>query len=161
MSDEVVREEMLALLKGGHAHMGFDEAVADFPPEAMNETAPNLTYTPWELLEHIRIAQWDILAFIRDPDHVSPDWPEGYWPAEGETATAEDWEQTVAQIRSDREALIALVEDPKMDLTAPLPHAAAYNVMREILTVADHSGYHLGEFALMRGVMGTWPEGRG
>ena len=161
MSNEVVREELLALLKGGHAHMDFDDAVADFPPEAMNETAPNLTYTPWELLEHIRINQWDILEFIRDPDHVSPDWPEGYWPAEGETATEEIWERTVAQIRSDREALIALVEDPETDLTAPLPHAPEYTVVREILTVTDHGGYHIGELALMRGVMGTWPEEQG
>jgi hypothetical protein len=161
MSDEVVREQLLALLRGGHAHMDFDDAVADFPPEAMNERAPNVTYTPWELLEHIRIAQWDILAFIQDPDHVSPDWPQGYWPAEGETATEEIWDRTVEQVRSDREALIALVEDPGTDLAAPLPHAPEYTVLREILTVMDHSGYHLGEFALMRGVMGTWQEERG
>jgi hypothetical protein len=164
MNDEVVREQLLELLRGGHAHMDFDEAVADFPPEAMNETAPNVLapkapYTPWELLEHIRIAQWDILAFIEDPNHVSPDWPEGYWPAEGARANEEVWAETVNQIRADREALVALVEDPATDLTAPLDHAPKYSVMREILVVADHSAYHLGEFALMREMMGTWPEG--
>jgi hypothetical protein len=158
MSDEVVREELLALLRGGHAHMDFDEAVADFPPEAMNKTAPQVSYTPWELLEHIRIAQWDILAFIEDPDHVSPDWPEGYWPGEDETATEEAWAETVQKIRSDQEALMALVKDPETDLTAPLPHAPEYTAVREILTAADHYAYHLGEFGLMRQVMGTWPE---
>jgi hypothetical protein len=161
MNDEVVREQLLTLLRGGHAHMDFDKAVADFPPEAMNETAPKAPYTPWELLEHMRIAQWDILAFIQDPNHVSPAWPEGYWPAEDETATEAVWEETVRQFRADREALIALVEDPETDLTAPLPHAPAYTVTREILTVMDHSAYHLGEFALMREVMGTWPQERG
>jgi hypothetical protein len=158
MRDEVLREQLLELLRGGHAHMDFDEAVADFPLEAMNETAPNVTYTPWGLLEHMRIAHWDILAFIQDPNHVSPDWPEGYWPAEGETATEAMWDETVRQFRADREALIALVEDPETDLTAPLPHAPEYTVVREILTAADHNAYHLGEFALMREVMGTWGE---
>ena len=158
MSDEVLREQLLELLQGGNAHMDIDEAVSGFPPEAMNETAPNVSYTPWELLEHIRIAQWDILAFIQDPDHVSPDWPEGYWPGEGERATERMWEKTVAQIRSDREALVELVRDPETDLTAPIPHAPAYSVVREVLIVADHAAFHLGEFALMREVMGTWPE---
>jgi len=157
VSDEVLREQLLELLQGGHAHMDVDEAVSDFPLEAMNETAPNVSYTPWELLEHIRIAQWDILAFIQDPAHVSPDWPEGYWPEEGERATEKAWEKTVAQIRSDREALVELVRDPETNLTAPIPHAPAYSVVREVLIVADHVAFHLGEFALMREVMDTWP----
>jgi hypothetical protein len=158
VTNEVVREQLLELLRGKHAHMPFDDAVRAFPPEALNQTAPNVGYTPWELLEHIRIAQWDILAFIQGPNHVSPDWPEGYWPAEGETATEEAWAETVRRFRSDREALVALVKDPGTDLTAPLAHAPEYTVVREILTVADHTAYHLGEFALMREVMGTWPE---
>jgi hypothetical protein len=159
MRDEVIRQELLELLRGGHAHMDFDQAVADFPPQTMNEMAPKAPYTPWQLLEHMRIAQWDILAFIQDPDYVSPDWPEGYWPAEGQTATEATWDETVRQFRADREALIALVEDPETDLTAPLPHAPEYTVVREILTAMDHSAYHLGEFALMREVMGTWGDG--
>lgn len=159
VSDNVLREELLELLRGGHAHMGFDEALADFPPEAMNERGPNLPYTPWELLEHIRIAQWDILAFIRDPDHVSPDWPEGYWLGEGERADQGTWADTVRRFRADREALVSLVEDPATDLTAPLDHAPEYTVLREILVAADHAVYHLGEFALMREMMGTWGDG--
>lgn len=158
MKNEVLREELVTLLRGGHAHMPFDEAVAGFPAGAMNETAPHVAYTPWELLEHIRIAQWDILAFIQDPDHVSPEWPEGYWPAKGQRATEEAWAETVRRYRSDRQALIALVEDPDTDLTAPLPHAPDYTLAREILTVTDHGGYHLGEFALMRQVMDNWPD---
>ncbi|MFW6115754.1 MAG: DinB family protein [Chloroflexota bacterium] len=156
MNQDVLRKQLLALLGGGHAHMGFDEAVTDFPPEAMNEQAPNVAYTPWELLEHIRIAQWDILAFIRDPDHVSPDWPEGYWPGEGERADQEAWAETLRGFRADREALVGLVADPATDLTAPLEHAPQYTVLREVLIAADHAAYHLGEFALLREVMGTW-----
>jgi hypothetical protein len=158
MTDGVVREQLLTLLQGGHAHMAFDEAVRDFPLAAMNATAPNVSYTPWELLEHIRIAQRDILAFIQDPDHASPDWPEGYWPPEDTAATEETWAETVRGFREDREALVTLVRNPETDLTAPLPHAPDYNVLREILTVVDHSTFHLGEFALMREVMATWPE---
>jgi hypothetical protein len=157
MTDEVLREQLLELLQGGHAHMSFDDAVKDVPPRAMNEKAPNVSYTPWELLEHIRIAQWDVLAFIQDPDHASPDWPDGYWPPEGQVATEEKWAETIRQFREDREVLVALVRDPDTDLTAPLPHAPDYSVVREILTVADHSAYHLGEFSLMREVMTTWP----
>jgi hypothetical protein len=158
MNDTVLRDQLLELLQDGHAHMGLDEAVSGFPHQAMNERAPNVSYTPWELLEHIRIAQWDILAFIQDPDHDSPEWPAGYWPPEDTTATEEAWANTLRQIRSDREALVALVRDPETDLTAPLPHAPDYSLVREILTVADHSAYHLGEFAMMREVMDTWPE---
>lgn len=158
--DDALREQLLALLSGGHAHLDFDQAVADFPMEQINTPPPNVPYTPWHLLEHLRIAQWDILEFIRNPDHVSPDWPAGYWPARDERADAARWHQTIEDFRADLQALRDLVADPDTDLTAPLPHAKDYTVVREILTVADHNAYHVGEFAILRQIMGTWPDDR-
>jgi hypothetical protein len=159
-SDSVLRDQLLALLKGGNAHMEFDEAVADFPDEAMNQIPPNVSYTPWHLLEHIRRTQNDILEFVRDPAYVSPPWPVGYWPKPGEKATRERWDQTVADFHSDLKAFEAILEDPKVNITAELPHAPGYTLLREALLIADHNAYHLGEFAILRQVMGTWPKDR-
>ena len=131
-ADKVVREQLLALLGGGNAHFGFDHAVAEFPLEHINTKPPNTGYTPWHLIEHIRLAQWDILEFIRNPDHVSPDWPQGYWPSQAEQADEAGWNETLASFRADLKALQALVEDPNTDLYAPLPHAPSYNILREI-----------------------------
>lgn len=159
-TDTVLREQVLGLLRGGHAHMSLDEAVADFPLDRINDRAPHVPYTPWHLLEHIRIAQEDILEFTRDPQWVSPPWPEGYWPARDEQAGAARWNATINAIRRDLEAMQALVADPANDLTADLPHAPGYTLLREALLVADHNAYHLGEFAILRQVMGTWPSNR-
>ena len=160
-SDRMMRDQLLALLQGGNAHMSFDQAVADFPLAYFNRQPPHVPYTPWHLLEHIRLAQWDILEFIRNPAHVSPDWPEGYWPAPDEPADETRWQQTLTAFRADLEALQALVMDPKTDLFTPIPHAPGYTIFREILVVADHNAYHIGEFAILRQVMGTWPANRG
>lgn len=156
-ADKVVRQQLLSLLSGGNAHMGFDAAVARFPVEHINRKPPRVSYTPWHLLEHIRIAQWDILEFIRNPDHISPDWPEGYWPSPDEQADEAQWEKTIDEFRADMKALQDLVADPNTDLFGPIPHAEGYTILREILVVADHNAYHIGEFAILRQVMGTWP----
>lgn len=158
-NDQVAREQLLALLRGGNAHMSFDEAVADFPPEQMNSRPAHLPYTPWHLLEHVRIAQEDILEFIRNPAHVSPQWPEGYWPGQDERADEARWQQTISRFRADLLALQELVAAPQTDLFAPLPHAPGYTIFREILVAADHNAYHLGEFAILRQIMQTWPAG--
>jgi hypothetical protein len=155
--DGVVREQLLALLRGGNAHMSFDEAVAEFPIASINTYPPHVPYTPWHLLEHLRIAQWDILEFIRNPAHISPPWPEGYWPVPETRADAQTWAGTSAAFQADLGALQELVADPATDLTAPLPHAPEYTILREILVVADHNAYHIGEFAILRQVMQTWP----
>lgn len=155
--DKLVREQLLFLLGGGNAHMSFDQAVAEFPLEYINSPPPNVPYTPWHLLEHMRIAQWDILEFIRNPAYISPEWPEGYWPPQDELADEIRWEQTLRDFRADLRALQEMVEDPDIDLFAPLPHAQDYTVLREILVVADHNAYHIGEFAILRQVMETWP----
>jgi hypothetical protein len=155
-SDQVVREQLLALLSGGNAHMSFEQAVADFPAEYFNTKPPNITYTPWHILEHLRIAQWDILEFIRNPAHVSPQWPEGYWPHPAETTDQEGWKKTVNAFLSDLGTLQDIVKDPATDLYAQIPHAPGYTIFREILVVSDHNAYHIGEFGVLRQVMGTW-----
>ena len=155
-SDALLREQLRALLQGGQAHMAFEEAVADFPREYMNAKAPHVPYTPWQLLEHMRLAQWDILEFIRNPHYVSPRWPEGFWPAEDRQADEAAWKQTLASFRAGLEALQQLATDPSVDLFAPIPHGSGQNILRELLLVADHTAFHLGEFGILRQVMQTW-----
>lgn len=158
-TDSVLREQLIALLRGGNAHMPFEQAVADFPLDKINTCPPNVPYTPWHLLEHIRIAQWDILEFTRDPNHVSPPWPKGYWPAPDTKADQAQWEKTINDFQADLRALEELVQDPNTDFFSDLPHAKGYNVLREVLLVADHNAHHLGEFAILRAVMNTWGKG--
>ncbi len=160
ISDEILREQLLGLLDGEDAHMPFEEAVADFPAAAINARAPNVAYTPWHLLEHLRITQRDILEYVRKPGHASPDWPEGYWPAPDALTTPEGFAATVASFRADQAALRAVVADPATDLFAVLPRTPGHTILREIRIVADHNAYHLGEFAILRQVMGTWPPDR-
>jgi hypothetical protein len=158
-NDSMLRQQLVALLREGQAHMTFEDAVADFPPEHMNATPPHVPYSPWQLLEHMRITQRDILDFIRDPQYLSPPWPEGYWPAHGERADFNAWQRTVESFLADRSALEAIIFDPTTDLYAPLPAGERYTILREILVVADHNAYHTGEFAILRQVMNTWPAG--
>lgn len=160
-TNDVIREQLLALLRGGNSHMSFDQAVAEFPMEAINREPPNVPYTPWQLLEHLRIAQWDVLEFIRDPNHKSPAWPDEYWPERSAQSGADTWEQTIAEFHADLRDLQEMVKDRETDLTAPIPHAPEYTVFREILIVADHNAYHIGEFAILRQVMDTWPASHG
>lgn len=154
-----MRDVLLHLLAGEGAHMTFDEAVADFPMDAINHRAPNVPYSFWHLLEHLRIAQWDILEFVRNPEHVSPGWPRGYWPDEEAETDPAGWRQTVEQFRSDLAAMQAIAADESIDLNVELPHAPGYTYLREILLVADHNAYHVGEFAILRQVMDLWPAG--
>jgi hypothetical protein len=155
-----LRRQVQELLAGGHAHMSLDDAVADFPEVAYNQVPPNVPYTPYHLLEHMRIAQWDILRFVLKPDHVSPDWPSGYWPARDARADVADWERTLESFREDLGRLQELAADPEVDLLAEISHAPGYTVLRELLLAADHNAYHTGEFAILRQVMGTWPSDR-
>lgn len=152
-----MREQLLNLLRGKGAHMTFDEAVADMPIDAINARPPNVPYTFWHLVEHIRIAQWDILEFVRDPDHVSPEFPVGLWPARNATADQEQWFASIAAVQADLQAMQDLTADPDLDLLAEIPHAPGYTYLREILLVADHNAYHVGELAILRQVMGLWP----
>jgi hypothetical protein len=159
-SDEAVQKQLLFLLDGGGAHMSIDEVVADFPLDQINTRPVNVPYTFWHLLEHLRITQWDILEFVRNPAHVSPEWPEGCWPPVDAQADAAQWQQTLGSFRTDLHALRQMVEDASTDLYRDLPHAAGYNILREVLLVADHNAYHIGELAVLRQVMGLWPPER-
>ncbi len=157
MDDKALREELLGLLQGGNAHMSFDSAVSGFPMEEIDRQVPNGTYRVWHLLEHMRIAQWDILEFVRDPNHVSPPFPDGYWPKPNESATRAKWNKIVKGFQSDLKAVVELVRDPKTDLYGPIPHAKEYTVLREMLLVADHNAYHVGEFVSIRRVLNLKP----
>jgi len=157
---DALRKQLLDLLRGGNAHAPFEAVVADFPMEAINALPPNVAYSPWHLLEHLRLTQWDILDFIRNPAYVYLRWPEDYWPAKDAQATPAQWQATITAFQADLQELVKLVEDPATDLTSDLPHAPGYNILREILVVCDHNAYHIGEFGILRQVMGTWPKNR-
>jgi len=156
--DDVIREQILGHLRGA-TERRFEEAVQDFPAASMNTNPPHVDYTPWHLLEHLRISQLDILEYIRNPAYKSPAWPEGYWPAKGSTADPAAWAKSLDGFRADRQALADLIADPETDLAAPMPHTPGHTVLREALLNAGHSSYHLGEFGILRQIMQTWPPG--
>jgi hypothetical protein len=155
-----IRGQLVEMIEARGAHMPFDAAVADFPAEGLNRVVPNGVYTPWHLLEHIRFAQADILDYIRNPGYLEPTWPDNYWPARDAQATLQDFARTVASFRADRSALHDLVLDPATDLFATIPGTPGHTILREIRVVAAHNAYHIGEFAILRQVMGTWPPDR-
>jgi hypothetical protein len=151
--DRELRDHLLYLLRGGGAHISFDDFIAGFSMDLINRELEGVPYTPWQVLEHLRIAQWDILEFSRDANHVSPKFPEGYWPAVGLRADVEMWNATVRSFRSDLQALTELVDNPAIDLFAELSHGQGQTILREALLVADHNAYHLGTLALMKRVL--------
>jgi uncharacterized damage-inducible protein DinB len=153
--DQPLRDHLLELLRGGHAHLSLDKALADLPPELRGAKAPGLPHTIWQLLEHLRIAQWDILEFSRDEKHVSPDWPSGYWP-KTEAPPDGAWEKTVEAFHRDLQAMQDLVADPKTDLFAKLPWGDGQTVLREAMMLADHNAYHLGQIVSVRQALGAW-----
>ena len=155
-ADTLLREQLLHLLNGGNAHMALEEAVADYPAESMNTVFPNGVYSSWRLLEHIRLSQWDILDFIRNPEYQEREWPKEYWPPQAAQASEADWKETLESFQRDMQALQDIVMDPQIDLHARIPWGTGQTILRELLLVADHNAYHIGEFAIMRQVMGTW-----
>ncbi len=153
-----LREHVLYLLRGGGAHLNFDKAVAGLPPELRGVRPAGLPHSPWRLLEHMRIAQWDILEFSRDPGHVSPPFPEGYWPQGDAPPDAGAWDRSVVAFRADLHAMEALVADPASDLFTPFPHGQGQTLLREALLVADHNAYHLGQLVVVRRLLGSWKD---
>jgi hypothetical protein len=158
MKRDAVRAEVRNLVHGP-SYMTFDDVVADFPMRHINARPPNVPYTPWHLLEHMRLAQRDILEYIEDRDYRLPRWPEDYWPEREVKADAQAWRKTVAAFRRDRAALEKIAARAKVELAAPLPYARQHTFIRELLIVAEHNAYHIGEFAILRQVMGAWPRG--
>ena len=156
MNDQALREHLLYLLRGGGAHLGFDDAIADLPKELRGAKPQGVPHTPWRLLGHMRICQWDILEFSRNPDHVSPEFPDGCWPASDAPPTAEAWDNSIQAFRVDLQAMQDLVADPDTDLFAAIPHGDGQTILREALLVADHNAYHLGQLVVVRRCLGAW-----
>jgi hypothetical protein len=152
-----LREHLVYLLKGGGAHVHFTDAVEGFPEAKRGAFIAGLPHTGWQLLEHSRIAQWDILEFSRNPKHVSPGFPEGFWPKTPGPANEAAWDKSVEAFERDLEEMISLVENPKTDLFARIPHGDGQTILREALLVADHNAYHLGQLVDLRRALGEWP----
>ena len=155
--DESIRDHLSKLLRWEDAHVGFDTAVADLSPEFRGARPAGQPHTPWRLLEHLRICQWDILEFIRSADHVSPKFPDGYWPDGDGPPTAPAWDDSIARFRQDLRAMQDLVRDPHTDLLAPIPHGDGQTIFREVVLLADHTAYHLGQLIVVRRLLGAWP----
>jgi hypothetical protein len=156
--DHALREHLLYLLRGGGAHVNFEEAVAGLPSDLRGVKPANLPFSAWRLLEHMRIAQWDIVEFSVNPKHVSPTWPDGYWPEDDAPPDDAAWDKSLQQFRHDLERMQALVANPRTDLYAPIPHGEGQTILREALLVADHNAYHLGQLVLVRRLLGAWKE---
>jgi uncharacterized damage-inducible protein DinB len=153
---DALRQQVLDLLRGRNAHADFDAVVADFPSRLRGVKPPGAPHTAWQLLEHMRIAQSDILEFSRDAKHKSPPWPEGYWPKTVGPPKAASWNNSLRSFRADLKAMAKLVADKKTDLSAQIPHGTGQTVLREALLIADHNSYHLGQMVLLRRLLGAW-----
>ena len=147
--EDSVRKHVLYLLRGGGAHMSFEDFAGSFPADLCNRKIDGLPYTAWQVLEHMRLAQRDILEFSRDGSHVSPEFPKGYWPEPEEPGTPALWQKTIDEFQIDLKQMEALVEDASTDLYAKIPHGDGQTILREALLIADHNAYHLGALAVM------------
>ena len=157
-NDKPVREHLVKLLAGGQAHVTFDAAVKNLSAALRGKRPRGAEHSPWEILEHLRIAQWDILEFSRDPKHKSPDWPADYWPKQPKPPNATAWQKSVKALNRDLQEMRRLVNDPKTDLLAPIPGGSGQTILREALLIADHNAYHIGQLVLVRRLLGCWPK---
>jgi uncharacterized damage-inducible protein DinB len=155
--DASLRQHLVELLRGSHAHVDFAAAIRGLPARLRGARPEGAEHSAWELLEHLRLAQWDILEFSRDPAHVSPPWPEGYWPPAVEPPDATAWDRSVAAFTADLEAMESLVADPAADLFKPLAHGTGQTLLREVMLAADHNAYHVGQVGALRRLLGDWP----
>jgi len=156
--DLALREQLVALLKGGGAHVHFMDALDGFPEAKRGSFVEGLPHTGWQLIEHVRIAQWDILEFSRDAKHVSPGFPEGYWPKTPVPPDQAAWQKSVEAFQHDLQEMIRLVNNPKTDLYKVIPHGDGQTILRQALLLADHNAYHLGQLIDLRRALGAWPE---
>ncbi len=154
--DTVLREHLISLLTAGNAHATFDDAVKDMPADLRGKRPKGAEHSPWQILEHLRIAQGDILEFSRDAKHKSPKWPEEYWPKSPAPPDEKAWDKSVRAFRKDLKSLCALVSDEKTDLYAKIPHGDGQTILREALLTADHNAYHVGQLVLVRKLLGAW-----
>ena len=151
-----LRQHLVELLTGGHAHTKLEDAIKGLPPELRGAKPANYPHSPWMLLEHLRLAQWDILEFSRNRKHESPKWPEGYWPKEEAPPTAAAWTKSITQFESDLKAMKDLVKNSKTDLFAKIPWGDGQTILREALLVADHNAYHTAQVVDVRRLLGAW-----
>ena len=156
--DVALREQLTQLLRGGHAHATFDDAVRGFPLDRAGVRPPSLPYSAWEILEHMRIAQNDILRFSQSAEYVSPQWPEGYWPTAPAPENESRWKGAIRAFRRDLGAFEKLVLDPAQNLHRKFPWGTGQTLLRETLLIADHNSYHLGQLVLVRRLLGAWPK---
>lgn len=156
--DKELRDNLRKVVSWGEAHTDWKKAIDGVSQSKRGVRPPGSPHSAWELLDHMRIAQWDILDFCRNPKHASPQWPEGYWPKTPAPPNEEAWDQAVEQFQKDNQALADLVMDSKKDLFAPIAHGTGQTILREVLLLVDHNSYHLGQFVLVRRLLGDWPK---
>jgi DinB family protein len=155
-NDQSLREHITYLLEGGGAHAKFDDVIEDLPPNLRGTKPDRFPHTAWMLLEHLRLAQWDILEFSRNARHVSPEWPKGYWPPTEAPSSDAAWGKSIQQFRRDLKAMQLLVADPKTDLFGRIPWGDGQTILREALLLADHNAYHLAQLVDLRRLLGAW-----
>jgi len=153
---QMLRRQLVWLLAEGNAHTGFDDAVANLPSKLRGARPPDCPHSMWRLLEHLRIAQWDILEFCRNSQHASPPWPDGYWPTSDAPPNPAAWERSLRTFHAELKAMQRMVLAPSTNLFAPIPHGQGQNVLREALLLADHNAYHVGQMVLLRRLLGAW-----
>lgn len=156
---DALRSQVVGLLDWQDAHVGFDAATAGIPWEQLGVPPSDLPYSPWQLVEHMRLTQGDILEFCRNPNYEEPSWPEAYWPADPRPPSVKAWEASLEAFRSDRRALQALARDSSLDLFDAIPHGAGQTYLRELLLAADHAAYHVGQLVAVRRLLGSWEAG--
>jgi hypothetical protein len=154
--NESLRSHLVRVLDWQDAHAGFDAVVDGIPPQRRGTAPAGLPYSAWQLVEHMRLAQRDILDFCRDRDYREPHWPDDYWPRAAAPESEEAWQRSLAAFRADREAMKRLAADPDVDLFAAIPHGTGQTYLREVLLVADHNAYHLGQLVMVRRLLGAW-----
>jgi hypothetical protein len=158
MDEEIFRENLVEVLKGGQAHVTVEDALEGIDPKNRNVSPAGMQHTIWQLLEHMRIAQEDIFRYALDTKWESPKFPEGYWPANPEQMSEKDWTSSVSRFLADLEEVIKLTRDTKIDLTTKFPHGEGRTYLRQILLIADHNAYHLAQIMQVRKALGDWPE---
>jgi len=155
-TDKSLQEHLLYLLNGDGAHVDFDAAVKDLPANLRGKRPQGVEHSPWEVLEHMRICLWDVLEFLRNPGHVPPEFPAGYWPGMQTPPDEKAWTRSVESFRADLKALQALISSRSTELLMPIPHADGQSILRKVMMIADHNAYHLGQLVLLRRLLGSW-----
>ena len=157
--NDTLQNELLRMLQGGGAHADFDTAIAKLPKKCRGATVKGIPYTIWRILQHMRLSQRDLLDYIKNPDYVEPSWPEDYWPQEKSPPSSAAWDKSVEQFRCDLQEVMELVKNPKTKILETIPHIRnGPPILREILLVADHNSYHIGQIILLRGLLGVWKD---